>query len=126
MSNSILDNTKQILGIAADYLAFDINIIMHINGTFFTLKQLGIGPTNGYVITDATATWDAFISDDFTMQAVVKSYVYLRVRLIFDPPTTSYLIKAVEDQIQQLEWRMNVQREGVSWTPPPPPVCLTE
>lgn len=115
--DSILTSTKKILGIDADYTAFDVDIIMHINTVFSVLNQLGIGPENGFVIEDATATWDTFLGADPLLNSV-KTYVYLRVRLLFDPPTTSFLLAAMKEQYQELEWRLNVKREGESWTSP--------
>ena len=119
MNTSILTSTKKILGIEEDYIAFDEDIMMHINSVFVTLNQLGIGPENGYAIMDDTATWDLFLGNDLHLNSV-KTYVYLRVRILFDPPTTSYLIASMKEQIQELEWRLNVQREGVSWKDPNP------
>lgn len=119
MSDSILTSTKKILGIADDYTAFDSDIVIHINTVFTILNQLGIGPENGYAIDDKTATWDAFLGEDLRLNSV-KTYVYLRVRLLFDPPTVSYLVESMRQQVQELEWRLNVQREGVSWVDPNP------
>lgn len=119
MSDSILNTTKKILGIEADYMAFDPDIMMHINSVFSTLYQLGIGPEDGFEIISADATWDDFIGGDPKLNSV-KTYVYLRVRLLFDPPTTSYLIGALKEQVQEIEWRLNTYREGVSWTNPNP------
>lgn len=110
MSDSILISTKKILGIAADYDAFDVDIITHINSAFATLTELGIGPVGGFMIVDETTTWDAYLQYDAKLNAV-KSYVYLRVRLLFDPPTTSYLINSLNAQREELEWRLNVIRE---------------
>lgn len=121
MGDSILDSTKKVLGIDKDYTAFDVDILMHINTIFSTLNQLGIGPENGFAIEDSTPTWDTFLSGDPRLNSV-KSYLYLRVRLLFDPPSTSYLIDAIKEQIREFEWRLNVQREGVSWTNPIPPI----
>jgi hypothetical protein len=120
METSILTSTKKILGIAEDYTVFDLDIITHINSAFSTLTQLGVGPPEGFMITDATAKWDDFVANDFQYNPV-KSYVFLRVRQLFDPPSTSYLIAAVEKQIQELEWRLNVYREGLDWVDPDPP-----
>lgn len=111
MIESILLSTKKILGIDADYTAFDVDIITHINSAFSTLNQLGIGPVDGFFIYDDVETWDLFLGDDPRMNAV-KTYVYLRVRLLFDPPTTSYLITSLDEQRKELEWRLNVVREG--------------
>lgn len=117
MSESILNSTKKILGLDQSYTAFDPDVIMHINSVFSTLNQLGLGPINGFMIDDATATWDTFIGNDPRLNSV-KTYVYLRVRLLFDPPSLSFVIEAMKDQIRELEWRLNVVREGDSWTEP--------
>lgn len=117
MSESILTSVKKILGIDASYTAFDPDILLHINSVFSTLNQLGIGPSHGLTIENATPTWDAFIGADARLNSV-KSYVYLRVRLLFDPPTTSYMIDAMRQQITELEWRLNVYREGTAWSDP--------
>lgn len=131
MEQSILTSTKKILGIAEDYTVFDLDIITHINSAFSTLTQLGVGPANGFMIEDATAVWSDFITDvpagsyepstgDDLQYNSVKSYVFLRVKHLFDPPTTSYLIDASERQIKELEWRLNVHREETGWTDPDP------
>lgn len=119
MSESILTNTKKILGLAEDYTVFDTDIIIHINSVFSTLNQLGLGPEEGFMIEDATAVWDDFLSDDLRLNNV-KTYVYLRVRVLFDPPTSSFGLAAMQEQIKELEWRLNVQREGDAWTDPDP------
>lgn len=118
MDQSILNNVKKILGIAADYDAFDLDIMLHINAVFATLQQLGIGPVEGFMIEDDTTTWDAFLVDDPTLLNPVKAYICLRVRLLFDPPQTSFLIESFNKQIEQLEWRLNVRREEKTWVPP--------
>jgi hypothetical protein len=119
MSDSILISTKKILGIDADYTVFDVDIITHINTAFATLNQLGIGPYDGFVIFDDQETWDLFLDNDPRLNGV-KSYVYLRVRLLFDPPTTSYLITSMDEQRKELEWRLNVVREYDQSTHPEP------
>lgn len=110
MDQSILDTTKKMLGISADYTAFDLDIITHINSVFSTLNQLGVGPLEGFMIEDNTTTWDAFFQDT-TGFASVKSYIYLKVRQMFDPPATSFAIEANNKMIQEFEWRLNVTRE---------------
>jgi hypothetical protein len=128
MEQSILTSTKKILGIAEDYTVFDHDIITHINTAFSTLTQLGVGPPEGFMIEDASALWTDFdpIDDDRNYNAV-KSYIFLRVRLLFDPPTTSYLITALERQLQELEWRLNVHREETGWVDPDPrPVFIED
>jgi hypothetical protein len=119
VEQSILNSTKKILGIAEDYTVFDLDIITHINTAFSTLTQLGVGPPEGFMIEDATAVWDDFIVNDLQYNSV-KSYVFLRVRQLFDPPSTSYLISAVDQQIKELEWRLNVHREETGWVDPDP------
>lgn len=117
MSTSILTSTKLNLGLAADYTAFDPQITMFINAVFSDLQQLGVGPEDGYYIEDDTPTWDAFLGDDPTLNNV-KTYIFLRVKMLFDPPDRSYVIDAMKNQIEQLEWRMNVRREDAEWVDP--------
>lgn len=119
---SILTSTKKVLGLSEDYTVFDEDIIMHINSVFSTLTQLGVGPAEGFMIEDATAEWDDFIpgAPDDPQFNSVKSYMFLKVSMLFDPPQTSYLITAKEKQIEELEWRLNVHREEDDWTDPDP------
>jgi len=117
--SSILTDTKKILGIAEEYTAFDQDIITHINSVFVILNGLGIGPEEGFDISDDTAVWTDFLGDDKRLNSV-KSYVYLRVRLLFDPPQTSFHISALENQYKELEWRLSIQRESVAWIDPDP------
>lgn len=116
---SILKSIKKVVGVGADDPSFDVDILMHINSIFSTLTQVGIGPDAGFAIEDDTPTWSTFLGDDPRLNSV-KSYISLRVRLLFDPPTTSYVLNAWKEQIQEFEWRLNVHREGVSWTDPDP------
>lgn len=110
MSDSILTSTKKILGVDEAYTAFDVDIITHINTVFSTLAQIGIGPAAGYMILDAEPTWDDFLLGDERLNSV-KTYMYLRVRMMFDPPTSSYLINALNEQVKELEWRLSTLRE---------------
>lgn len=119
MSDSILTSTKKTLGIDEDYTDYDPDIIMHINSAFGTLHQLGIGPDEGFAIEDAEPTWTEFLGGDERYNGV-KQYVYLKVRLLFDPPDAAYLVAAFEKQIEQHEWRLNVVREGDEWVDPDP------
>jgi hypothetical protein len=119
LENSILKSTKKILGIAETYDVFDHDIIVHINSVFSTLEQLGIGPDDGFMIEDDTPTWDQFFGTDKGYNAV-KTYVYLRVRRLFDPPATSFHLEALDQQIKELEWRLNVHREHLEWVDPDP------
>jgi hypothetical protein len=120
MEESILNSTKKILGLDPEYTVFDQDIITHINTAFSTLTQLGIGPADGFAIVDDSAEWANFLELETKMDSV-KTYVYLKVRQLFDPPQTSYLITAMERQIQELEWRLNSTREETDWVDPDPP-----
>jgi hypothetical protein len=113
---SILTATKKVLGLDESYTAFDEDLIIHINSSFATLNQLGIGPDDGFEIEDATVTWDSF-STDPRMNSV-KQYIYLTVRLIFDPPSVAAVLTAFQSRVEELTWRLNVLREGGAWTPP--------
>lgn len=119
MSDSILNSTKKILGLAEDYNVYDLDVITFINAAFGTLNQLGIGPEEGFAIEDETPTWDDFLGADKRLNAV-KQYVYLKVRLLFDPPDVGYLVTAFEKQIAEHEWRLNVVRESDAWIDPDP------
>jgi hypothetical protein len=112
-TQSILTSTKKILGIDESYTAFDLDVLVHINSVFSTLNQLGIGPDEGFMIEDADDTWDTFLGNDPRLNSV-KTYVYLRVRLLFDPPTTSYMIDALKNQVLELEWRLTIAAENVA------------
>lgn len=107
---SILTSVKKLLGITEEYKHFDADIIMHINTIFATLKQLGVGPKNGYMIADEYAVWNDFIGEEKLLESV-KTYVYLRVRLIFDPPTNSAVIESMNRLIAELEWRILAEIE---------------
>lgn len=111
MANSILNDTKKMLGLESDYTAFDTDIITHINTAFFNLQQLGIGPTDGYLIEGETETWSDVIGTSKKL-AAVKSYVYLKVRMLFDPPTLSTVIEAMNRQVTEMEWRLRTQAEA--------------
>lgn len=119
MAQSIFTSVKKVVGLSESDTSFDDDILMHINSVFSTLNQLGIGPETGFEIEDSIPTWDAFIGTDLRLN-FVKTYVYLRVRLVFDPPATSFAIDSMNKQIEELEWRINVLREGDSWTDPDP------
>ena len=105
--DSILTSIKKLLGISKEYTHFDNDIIMHINSVFFTLRQLGVGPTEGFFIEDASTDWSEFLDDATNLEAV-KSYTYLKVKLLFDPPLSSAAMEAVNRQIAEYEWRLNV------------------
>ena len=111
MNDSILTSIKKLLGITEEYEHFDQDIIIHINSVFMILNQLGVGPSNGFSITDKTAVWSDFISEGVNLESV-KSYIYLKVRLLFDPPTTSAVMESMNRMISELEFRLNVSAES--------------
>lgn len=125
MPESILKSIKKTLNLASDYEAFDPDVVMHINSVFSDLYQLGVGPALGFMIEDEGKTWDEFLGNDLRLNNI-KTYVYLRVRLLFDPPSTGFHTKAMQDQIQELAWRINVQREDTQWVDPTPPTVPPE
>lgn len=104
---SILTSIKKLLGIPEEVDNFDADIIMHINSVFSILTQLGVGPSEGFMITDKTKTWGDFITDKKNIESV-KSYVYMKVRLMFDPPISSAVMDCMNRMISELEWRLNV------------------
>lgn len=104
---SILTSIKKLLGIAEEYTHFDGDITMHINSVLMILNQMGVGPEEGFFIEDASATWEEFVSDITKIQAV-KSYVYLKVKLLFDPPLSSAVTDATNRLISELEFRLNI------------------
>ena len=108
--DSILTSIKKLLGIAEDYTQFDDDIITHINTVFLNLTQLGVGPEEGFSIEDDVASWDDFIEDNVQLQAV-KSYMYLKVKLLFDPPLSTSVVESMNRMIAELEWRLNVAVE---------------
>lgn len=108
--DSILTSVKKLLGIADGYVDFDTDIIIHINSVFFVLTQLGVGPVEGFSIQDKTAVWSNFIQDANKIEAT-KSYIYMKVRLLFDPPQSTALIDSFNRLIAEFEWRLNVAVE---------------
>lgn len=111
MEESILISIKLLLGITEDNEDFDQIILMHINTAFALLHQLGVGPSEGFMIEDKDATWNEFISDKPKWSSV-KTYIYLRVRLEFDPPTIGSVMEAIKSSISELEWRLKVEAEA--------------
>lgn len=104
---SILTSIKKLLGIPEEYTQFDQDIIIHINTVFMVLNQLGVGPEKCFTIEDDTSTWEDFLDDDSSMEAV-KTYVYLKVRVLFDPPASSTVMQSIKDAINEYEFRLNV------------------
>lgn len=113
ISESILTSIKKLLGIDDTYTHFDPDIVMHINSVFAILTQMGVGPTNGFSISGKDETWSAFISDRPDVFSMVKSYLYLKVRLLFDPPLSSAAIESINRQISEFEWRLFVAADPV-------------
>lgn len=111
MSQSIFVTTKKVLGIAESDSSFDDTIYMHLNTVLADLNQLGVGPIGGLLVEDEDVAWSQFTGDDVLLSPV-KTYVNLRVRMLFDPPTTSFAIAAMEKQLAQIEWRLNVYAEN--------------
>lgn len=107
---SILTSIKKLLGISEEYEHFDNDLIMHINSVFLVLNQLGVGPKECFVIEDDTAEWTDFIEDPTQLQAV-KSYMYLKVQLLFDPPLSSAVMESKNRMISEFEWRLNAAAE---------------
>lgn len=110
--DSILTSIKKMLGIAEDYTHFDADITMHINSVFMTLTQLGVGPSTGFRINDKNDLWSDFLPSDTIDMEAVKTYIYLKVRLVFDPPTGSATIAAMQEMVKEYEWRLNVSAES--------------
>lgn len=110
MSDSILTSIKKLLGLEEDYTAFDTDITIHINSAFSTIQQLGVGPSEGFRIVDKNEKWSDYLLDK--EKDMIKSYIYLKVRLVFDPPASSYGITAIKNEITEYEWRINSQEEG--------------
>lgn len=113
---SILTSVKKLLGIDKDYTHFDNDLIMHINSVFMVLTQLGVGPSEGFAISDANAMWSDFIGEDDKNFQAIKTYVYMKVRLMFDPPLSSAVLDSMSRTICELEWRLNVQVDIVNST----------
>lgn len=107
---SILGTIKKMLGITADCTHFDNEIIVHINTVMLTVCQLGVGPDIPVTITSDADTWDGFF-EDMTHIEAVKTYIYIKVRLLFDPPSSSYVLDSLNRTAQELEWRLNVQND---------------
>lgn len=106
---SVLGTIKKMLGVGSDLEAFDTDILMDINSVFLSLNQLGVGPNKPYHITGSGETWGDFCQDFDDDLYTLATYVYLKVRLLFDPPTSSFVSDAIKDQIAELEFRLNVQ-----------------
>lgn len=112
MEDSILESIKNSLGINKEITVFDQDIIMHINSVFSTLNQLGVeSSVNTYRISGSDETWTSYFGDDDVLVDMLKEYTYLKVRIVFDPPTSSFVLDSIKAQAQELEWRINIQAE---------------
>ena len=107
----ILDTVKKSLGLTENDPIFDPDIIMHINTVLANLIQMGVGPESGFVVEDISALWSDFTNDDNLIQQV-KTYVCLKVRLLFDPPTSSVVMNSINETLKELEWRLYVKKDN--------------
>lgn len=108
---SILTSIKKMLGLTEEYEHFDPDLIMHINSVFSILTQMGVGPSEGFSIVDENDIWSDFIQGRANIE-LVKSYMYLKVKLLFDPPSSSAVIESINRQISEFEWRLNVAADS--------------
>jgi len=115
MEDSILLSIKALLGPDSDYEVFDQDIIIFINSAIATLTQLGVGPSNGFRITGDSETWTEFIGGRNDIDSI-KSYIYMKVRMAFDPPSSSYVMSAYEEACKEYEWRLNVAVDPGTYT----------
>lgn len=109
--DSILTSVKKLIGIAEDDDAFDTDVIMHINSSFLVLSQLGVGPDEGFYINDDTAVWTDFIPDNMLLLNYVKTFVYLKAKLVFDPPSSSIAVQSMQEMVREHEWRIVHENE---------------
>ena len=107
---SILTSIKKLIGYDEEYTHFDQDIIVLINTAFATLRQLGIGPENGFVIKDSSATWSEYLGDTLLLETV-KTYIHLKVKLVFDPPSSSFVLESIKEVIKECECRLNITAE---------------
>ena len=109
---SILTSIKKLLGIAEDYIHFDVDLIMHINSVLSILTQIGVGPAEGFSIKDESSVWEDFVPENSKLE-LIKSYTYMKVKLLFDPPLISAVIESINRIISELEWRIQVAADPV-------------
>ncbi len=112
LNDSILVSVKKMLGLEDEYTPFDTDIMIDINAALMKLTQLGVGPKEGFQVTDYNNSWSEFITNDVLLGGV-KTYVYLQVKMLFDPPTNSFVMDAMQRQADEIGWRLNVQAESV-------------
>lgn len=109
--NSILESVKTMLDIGVDDTAFDVDVIFGINTCFAILQQIGLGPKEGFNVVDNTQEWSDYIEGP--MMSMVQQYVYLKTKVIFDPPNNSFLLTTYNERIAELEWRLKITTDGV-------------
>lgn len=105
------------LGIESQYTHFDQDVIFDINTVLMTSNQIGVGPETGFLITGASETWKDLLGERTDLEAV-KSYIYLKVRLLFDPPSSSFVLDAMQRQAAEIEWRLLIQVENTAYVTP--------
>lgn len=110
MEESIFESIKSLLGPDASYDVFDQDILIHINTAISVLTQLGVGPATGFMVTGPDETWRDFIGDDKILQ-MVKTYIYMKVKMAFDPPANSSVLNAYNEACKEYEWRLNVETD---------------
>lgn len=110
MEESIFESIKSLLGPDASYDVFDQDILIHINTAISVLTQLGVGPATGFMVTGSDETWRDFIGDDKILQ-MVKTYIYMKVKMAFDPPANSSVLNAYNEACKEYEWRLNVETD---------------
>lgn len=111
-TNSILVSIKKMLGVDAECHAFDEELVMYINSVFPTLFQIGYDPARDFMIDGEDQTWDELVLEDFGIISLIKTYIYAKVRMLFDPPTSSFVLESLTNQAKEMEWRIGVQAEG--------------
>ena len=112
MDDSILQSTKKYLGIDTGCDAFDQDVMLHINSVFSILYQIGVDSAKHARVEDVSTKWSDFFAEDEDLLRLIKDYVYLRVRIIFDPPTSSFVLEALNKQVSEFEWRIHIEAEG--------------
>lgn len=112
MDESVLDSIKRILGIDTGCQGFDADIMLHVNSTFSTLYQIGVDSARSKQVEDKNVTWEDIFSEDEDLVPMIKQYVFLKVRLVFDPPSSSFVMESMNKMIDELEWRIHIEAEG--------------
>lgn len=116
VSDSILNSVKKSLGIEPDYTDFDPDILMHINAAIMTLRQIGVGPLEGYTVTSSEQTFDDYLGEGSTETSMVRAYFFYKAKLGFDPPASTAVMEAIKEMIRETEWRLNIQVDPGCWS----------